>query len=84
MLGALSAWIYDGDPVEPLMYEGPLEAVKAKLTKNPARLQELIQTYLLQNGHRSTTMMKPQPGLNAEQEAAEKEQLNHASGHDRR
>ena len=78
MLTALSTWIYDGDPFEPLMYEGPLAAVKQKLTTHPQRLQELIQTYLLQNSHRSTTIMTPQTGLNAQEEAAEKARLEGA------
>jgi Zn-dependent M16 (insulinase) family peptidase len=33
MLGALSSWLYDRDPFEPLRFEKPLADLRARLAK---------------------------------------------------
>jgi Zn-dependent M16 (insulinase) family peptidase len=75
MVRALRNWVYDEDPLQPLRYEAALTAVKSQLTANPAYLQELIRQYLLQNNHRLTLLLQPDPELQARQDAAEKEKL---------
>lgn len=75
MLSALTTWLYDGDPLAPLGFEQPLAAIKAKLAANPRHFEELLQRYILENPHRSTVILQPQPGLAEQEEAAERERL---------
>jgi len=63
MLGAMGAWLYDGDPLSLLKYEAPLAAVKQELKQNPSYLSDLIQVNLLDNTHRTTVILKPDPEL---------------------
>ena len=75
MMRTMNTWNYGRDPLIPLKYEAPLTAVKANLATNPTYLQELIQTYLLDNTHRVTLLLEPDATLNKRKEAAEKEKL---------
>lgn len=75
MFSALSTWLYDGDPFAPLAYEAPLTAVKTRLQEDPGYLQELLRAHLLQNPHRTTVVLEPDPELDRREEAAEKEKL---------
>ncbi|MCB0185510.1 MAG: insulinase family protein, partial [Caldilineaceae bacterium] len=75
MLRALSTWAYGRDPLMPLRYEEPLAELKETLAVNPAYFQQLIQTYLLDNAHRSTVTLHPDGDLAQQMRAAEEEQL---------
>ncbi|MEZ4590744.1 MAG: insulinase family protein [Chloroflexota bacterium] len=75
MFGAMSSWIYDLDPLEPLKFEGVLATVKEKIAADPMYLPNLIHNYLLQNNHRGTVVLEPDPTLQQRQETAEKEKL---------
>jgi Zn-dependent M16 (insulinase) family peptidase len=58
---ALSGWVYDRDPIEPLAFEEPLNRVKELLTADPAHLQQLIRQHFLDNSHRVTIILQPDP-----------------------
>ncbi len=73
--GAFANWLYDLDPLAPLKFEGPLTAVKAAIADDPMYLPHLIRTYLLENNHRGTVVLEPDPTLQQRQETAEKEKL---------
>ena len=60
MLKALSTWQYDGDPLEALAFEAPLNAIKTEIAKS-RYFEGLIQKYLLLNPHRSTVTLLPDP-----------------------
>ena len=75
MFRSLSSWVYGQDPLEPLMFEGPLTAVKNQLATNPTYLQDLIRTFLIENTHRVTLVLEPDTELAQREEAAEKERL---------
>ncbi|MBI3173868.1 MAG: insulinase family protein [Chloroflexi bacterium] len=75
MLGALTAWIYDRDPLEELAFEAPLSAVKARIAKGEKYFEGLIQKYLLDNPHRSTVVLEPDPNVNKQRDEIEKERL---------
>jgi presequence protease len=75
MIRALSTWLYDRDPLAPLAFEAPLTAVKERLHQDPAYLQELIRDCFLQNQHRTTVILEPDPQQRQREEAAEKERL---------
>lgn len=75
MMRTMRDWIHDHDPLQALRYEEALTAVKEQLASDPASLQPYIHQYLLQNPHRLTLILSPDPELQARQEAAEKEKL---------
>lgn len=75
MLRSLENWIYDQDPIAPLAFEAPLTAIKARLAAGERYFEELIRTYLINNPHRTTVVMKPDPELAEKRDAEEKERL---------
>lgn len=78
MMRALDTWLHDRDPLIPLAYEAPLNEVKARLAADPDYLQSLIRQYLLDNTHRTTVILEPDPEQARRLEAAEKERLAQA------
>ncbi len=77
MLGwrAVRPWLYGGDPFSALAFEAPLNAIKARLAAGDRYFERLTRDHLLENPHRSTVILKPDPQLQKQQEAAEKERL---------
>ncbi len=75
MLRSLTHWLYDGNPIDVLCFEKPLEAVKKKIAANPRFFEEYIKTSLLENKHRTTLQLIPDPQLTARQEEELKEKL---------
>jgi len=72
---ALSTWLYEGDPLAHLPFEGPLARLKARLAAGEKVFEELIRTHFLDNPHRALVILKPDPGLEARREAAETARL---------
>ena len=58
---AMNTWLYDGHPADSLAYEVPLKTLKDGAKKG--YFENLIQTYLLDNPHRSLVIAKPVLGL---------------------
>jgi Zn-dependent M16 (insulinase) family peptidase len=77
MLRALTAWLYGGDPIDPLAFEEPLQAIKERLVAGEAFFEAMLRSYFLENPHITTVIMQPVPGLNQRLEAAEQEKLAH-------
>ena len=75
MRRALTTWIHDEDPFKLLAFEGLLIEIKQRLASNPRYFEELIQTYLLDNVHRSVLHLKPDPELGRRLEEEEKARL---------
>jgi hypothetical protein len=75
MLRSLSTWLYDEDPVMALAYEEPLTAVKSRLESGEPYFENLIRQYLLENPHRTTVLLKPDPTVGERREATEKQRL---------
>ncbi len=63
MLAALGTWLYDQDPLAMLYYEAPLKQLTENLESDPTFLQKLIQEYLVDNPHRTTVLLEPDPDL---------------------
>lgn len=78
LMRALSTWLHGRDPFAPLAYEAPLNDVKTRLAADPDYLSGLIRTYLLDNTHRVTVVLEPDPGLNRRLETEERERLERA------
>jgi len=75
LMAALGTWNYGGDPLAMIAYEAPLHAVKERLEQNPDYLQDLIRKYFLQNPHRTTVRLDPDPKLGEKLDQEEKERL---------
>ena len=75
MIRSLATWLYDGDPCAPLAFEAPLAEIRARLAEEPRYFESLIDRHLLQNRHRTTLVLEPDPDLRARQEAAEAKKL---------
>ncbi len=75
MLSALTTWLYDSDPVAGIAFEAPLAAIKEHLARDEQYFEKLIKTHLLENQHRTTVILEPDPKLGQRQEAEEKERL---------
>lgn len=74
-INALDTWLYGRDPLLPIRYEAPLQAVKQQLQDDPTALQNLIRTHLLDNNHRSTVILEPDAELAQRMEADERARL---------
>ncbi len=78
MLQALTTWLHDGDPLASLRYEAPLAAIKKKIADDEPYFEELIRRYFLENTHRATVTLTPDPSLGEAKEAAERERVRAA------
>ncbi|HXD09685.1 MAG TPA: insulinase family protein, partial [Anaerolineales bacterium] len=75
MLRALTTWLYDEDPFKLIAFEAPLNEIKARLSADSHYFEKLIQTHLLDNIHRTTLRLKPDPELGRRFEEEEKARL---------
>ncbi|XP_057534490.1 presequence protease 1, chloroplastic/mitochondrial [Amaranthus tricolor] len=77
MLRAMGKWIYDMDPFQPLRWEKPLMKLKERIAKEGSKavFSPLMEKYILNNPHRVTVEMQPDPEKAARDEAAEQESL---------
>jgi Zn-dependent M16 (insulinase) family peptidase len=74
----MSTWLYDGDPLAPLAFEAPLQAIHDRLNCSERYFESMINDYLLGNQHRVTVLLKPDPNVRHEQESAERARLDRA------
>ena len=77
MLNALGPWLYDGDPFEAMAFETPLNAVKTAL-RAPHYFETLVKKHLIDNPHRATVHLVPDPEEGKRREAAETARLEQA------
>jgi hypothetical protein len=63
MLGMMSSWIYDQDPVEAVRFEADLAALKQDLADGKPVFTDLIKKYIVNNEHRVTAHLKPDANL---------------------
>lgn len=77
MLRSMGKWLYGKDPFEPLKFEKPLEALKARIAQDgpKAIFSPLIEKFILDNPHRVTVELQPDPEKASQDEAAEQENL---------
>uniref|UniRef100_A0A061S1H5 Presequence protease 2 n=1 Tax=Tetraselmis sp. GSL018 TaxID=582737 RepID=A0A061S1H5_9CHLO len=76
MLRAMSSWLYDRDPFQPLQWTTDLERFKARLSSGEDVFGPLIKNYLLDNKHCVTVELLPDTELGAKGEAAERDRLS--------
>ena len=75
MLRVMTTWLYDADPFALLSFESLLSEIKARFNAGKTFFEELIQNYFLDNPHRCTVVIHPDPELEKRLETAEKERL---------
>ena len=75
MLRALNTWLHDGDPFAPLAFEAPLATIKEKAASENHYFEDLIRSHFIDNPHRVTLTLQPDPGLVQKREAAEAQRL---------
>ena len=75
MRRVLTTWIHDEDPFKLLAFEGPLNEIKQRLASNPRYFESLLQAHLLDNTHRTTLRLKPDPELGKRFDEDEKARL---------
>ena len=78
MLRALTTWLYDSDPFAALAFEAPLAAIKARVANGERYFEQLIVDAFLNNPHRTTVLLEPEPELAAREAEAEQLRLNQA------
>ncbi len=78
MLRSLNAWLYGFDPITPLQFEKPLQEIKDRLARGERYFEQLIGAYLLDNQHRVTLLLLPDPELGKRRAAAESQRLAQA------
>jgi Zn-dependent M16 (insulinase) family peptidase len=78
MLRSLEFWLHDKDPLSPLAFEAPLDAIKTRLAAGEPLFEHLIEAYLVSNNHRTTVILTPDAGLAERRAAAERERLDRA------
>lgn len=75
LMQILPAWTHGGDPIARLAFENPLSTLKQRLNEQSDYFEELIGKYFLNNPHRSTVILVPDPEVGPKREAAEKARL---------
>jgi Zn-dependent M16 (insulinase) family peptidase len=78
MLRSLEPWLHGKDPLAPLAFEAPLQAIKDRLASGEPYLEHLIEAYLVNNSHRTTVILSPDAGLAERRAAAEQARLDAA------
>ena len=78
MLEALNEWLYDKDPIEALSFGSSLAAIKSEAMGGGIYFERLIRRWLLDNPHRSTITLLPDPKAGEKREQAEKAALEAA------
>lgn len=73
-LRTLKTWLHGHDPFEILHYRERLEHMKRICDANPRHFAEMVQRYLLDNGHYSVLTLRPDPDQ-ARREAEREERL---------
>jgi len=65
---AMTTWIHGHDPLALLAFEAPLQTIKQKVSTGEPYLERLVQSYFLDNPHRATVLLTPDPDKNLEKE----------------
>jgi presequence protease len=78
IMGVFRSWIYGSDPMEAMAFGKRMAVVKERFANNDDYFEELIGTYLLNNPHRATVVLRPDPSEGHRRDAAELERLAQA------
>ncbi len=77
LIGTLPTWLHGGNPLDALAFEEPLARIKTRVADG-RYFEGLIAQYFLDNAHRSTVIMAPDPTVREKRDAAEQARLDAA------
>ena len=75
MIRVINTWVYEKEPTLFLKMGTHLSAVRQRWEQNPQIFNELIRERLLDNPHRLTTILTPDPDMQARLDAKENKRL---------
>jgi Zn-dependent M16 (insulinase) family peptidase len=75
MLHSMRSWLHGYDPLAPLAFEAPLQAIKRRLAAGERLFEVLIARHFLSNRHRTTVTLKPDPALAGREDGEERARL---------
>jgi hypothetical protein len=75
MIRSLTSWLHESDPLAPLAFEKPLSGIKTKIAEGAPFFENLIRELFLNNLHRATVVLRPDPEQGQRETAAEKARL---------
>ena len=75
MFTALTTWLHGHDPIAPLAFEQPLQAIKRRLQSGERYFEQMIAALLLENPHRTTIILRPDAEIGARRQAEEDARL---------
>jgi hypothetical protein len=78
MVNALTTWTHDGDPLALLAFEKPLNAIKNRVQMGTPYFENLLREQLLNNPHRTTTLLNPDPQQGKREQEQEQARLKQA------
>jgi presequence protease len=70
----MGAYLHGGDPYKALQFDDDIARLEAEVARG-GFFERLVTRYFLENPHRVTTILKPDPELNAREDAEEKAAL---------
>ena len=73
MKRALRGWLHDRPPLESLAFDEPMTRLRSRAT--PAFFGSMIRRELLENPHRSTVTVRPDPELQSRRDESERKSL---------
>jgi len=78
MLRSLTMWLHGGDPLGPIRFQAPLDALKKRLAKGEKVLDEMLRAHFLDNPHRVHVALLPDPGMAERLSSEEQARLDKA------
>ena len=78
MLNAVENWVYGHNPIDALAFEAPLNAIKQHFQAGEHFFENLIRQHFLENPHRVSLVLRPDPQLGQQRAAAEQQRLQQA------
>lgn len=75
MLRALTTWLYGGDPIAPLRFADAFASIRARLSAGERVFEDLLKRWLVENPHRTTVILDPDPALGTQVEQREQARL---------
>jgi presequence protease len=75
MVRSLNSWLYGGDPIAPLAFQAAIDNLKARLAAKERVFEGLIKRYFIDNNHRTTVLLRPDPDLGSREAAEERAKL---------
>jgi Zn-dependent M16 (insulinase) family peptidase len=79
MMRALPTWVHGGDPTDALAFADPLATLRSRLEAGERVFEDRIREGILENGHRTTVSLIPDPKVRQRLEDAERERLEAAA-----